>query len=507
MIPPSAETGRTSRSVDRTTAVLRVATLFSATGYLVLFIALVWMRVGYPFELEWLEGAMVDHVRTILAGRPLYAKPSLSFIPLTYTPAYFYLAAALTKILGVGFLPLRLISIAASLGLLIVIGRLAAREAQDVRAGVLAAGVFAAMFGWTDGWLDLARNDSLFLLLAFLAITVLRDRTSTAGAVAAGALISLSFLVKQTGLIVAIPLAVYSARRGWRACAGFAGTITAIVVVTTIVFDRAFDGWYWYYVVAVPKQHPLALEMLWGFWRFDVIRPLPVAFIGSLAYLSWRLLRPEKDAPVFYVCGGAGLFAGALASRLHSLSYVNVVLAAYAWLSVMYAIAVFDGARAAREHGNRHARRLLPTVIYALALLQLMRLAYAPSSLVPTAADVETGRTLLRSLAAIPGDVFVPYHGYLPVLAGKASHAHAVVIADVIRGGTTNIERGLAAELESALRTQRFDAVVGVDTPTPVGRWLPLDRYYRPADRVIDGRSRFWRSEIWYLPRQGAPAR
>lgn len=499
--------GRPPHAFDRTTAVLRAATLCSAIGYLVLFIVLVGLRVGYPFELEWLEGAMVDHVRTILAGRPLYAKPSLSFIPLTYTPGYFYLAAALSKIVGAGFLPLRLISIAASLGLLIVIGRLAAREAQDARAGLLAAGLFAAMYGWTDGWLDLARNDSLFLLLAFLAITVLRDRTSTASAVAAGALISLSFLVKQTGLIVAVPLGLYCARRGWRAFAGFAGTIAIIVVVTTILFDRAFDGWYRYYVFAVPKQHPLAMEMLWGFWRFDVIRPLPLAFAGTLGYLCWRALRPGKDAPMFYLSLGTALFAGALASRLHSLSYVNVALPAYAALSVLFAIAVFDGARTAREEAYRYARGLLPAAIYAVALLQLIRLVYAPSSLVPTAADVDKGRALLRSLAATPGDVFLPYHGYLPILAGKTSHAHAVVIADVIRGATTDTGQGLAAELEAALSTHRFDAVISVETPTPVRRWLPLDQYYQPADRMIDGGSRFWRSEIRYVPRQGAPVR
>jgi hypothetical protein len=486
-------------ALRRLLAGLRALVLIASAGYVVLFLVLVCLRVGYPFELEWLEGAMVDHVRTILAGEPLYAKPSLGFIPLTYTPAYFYLAAGLTKILGVGFLPLRLISIAASMGLFGVLFRLASRETGDVRAGVLAAGLFAAMFGWTDGWLDLARTDSLFLLLALLTIYILRWHTSIRATILAAVLISLAFLVKQTGLLVAIPLAVYCAWRGWRAFVSFAGTVAVIVIGSTVLLDRAFHGWYVYYVFKVPGQHPLAREVLWGFWRFDLLRPLPIALIGSALYLVWRLIRADRkadlDTGIFYLLASAGLFGGALASRLHSLSYINVVLPAYAALSLLFAIAVHDGVRAAR------GARLAPVTLYMFALLQLIRLAYAPASLVPTAEDVAAGRALVQRLADMPGNVFVPYHGYLPVLAGKPSHAHAVVIADVIRGGTTGAEKGLEQELDQALRTHQFDSIISVDAKTPVGEWLPIERYYRPAERVVNVRSRFWRPETRYVPR------
>src|SRR5581483_1279926 len=97
-----------------------------AMGFIAAYAAVALLRVGYPFEMERLEGAMADHVRTILAGRPLYGPPSLRFTALMYSPAYFYLGAAVTRLqwFGAGVFPLRWISILSSAGLFVVIARL-----------------------------------------------------------------------------------------------------------------------------------------------------------------------------------------------------------------------------------------------------------------------------------------------------------------------------------------------------------------------------------------------
>ena len=480
--------------------VLCTLAAIGAGAYIALFVVLVALRVGYPFELEWLEGAMVDHVRTILSGAPLYAKPSLDFIPLTYTPLYFYVAAGLAKVTGVGFLPLRVISIAASAGVLVMLFRIASRESADPRAGILAAGLFAAMFGWTDGWLDLARNDSLFLLLALAAIYLLRWHDSPPAYIGAGILLALSFLVKQTGLIVSIPLALFCAWRGRLAFACFAVTVAAIVGGTTFVLDRIFDGWYLYYVRDVPAQHPLALEMIWGFWRFDVLRPLPLALLASAGYLLVRLRRRDRDTALLYLLAAAGLCGGAWASRLHSLSYVNVALPAYAALALVFAILVHDRRFATDLFGAARVS-LAQCALCGIAVLQIVRLAYLPARLVPTPRDVAAGQSMLAAIASEPGDVFVPFHGYLPALAGKTSHAHAVVIADVIRGNPNQAGRTFADELNQALEGHQFNAIIAVEGRTPVHTWLPIPDHYRAGSTVVNHRSTFWRSELRYAPR------
>jgi Dolichyl-phosphate-mannose-protein mannosyltransferase len=485
----------------RLAAVLRGLVLVGSVFYIALYAILVCFRLRYPFELEWLEGASVDHVRMILAGKPLYAKPSLEFIPLTYTPGYFYLAAAFSRIIGVGFLPLRLISVVSSVGLLAVTARLASRETGDAHAGILAAGLFGAMFGWTDGWLDLARTDSLFLLLAMLAVYVLRWHSSTRAMIAAGVLMSLSFLTKQTGLIIAVPLAAWCAFQGWRAFISFAGTVFVIVMGTSLVLERVFDGWYLYYVFGVPSQHPVAIQSIVGFWRYDFVGPMPVAVAVSCVYLVWRMLLVERRIAVFYTLAGAGFVGGAYVSRLHSLSFINVVLPAYLVAALVFAIAVHDCVRRVAGRWTPGSQRRLILALYGLCLLQLIRVGYWPQSFVPSAQDLNAGRLLVHHIAEMPGSVFVVDHGYLPALAGKDMHAHAAVIADVIRGGRTDVEKGLADALAEALRTHQFDSVIVSESPSPVREWLPIDKYYRREQRVVTVQSRFWRPEIRYVPR------
>lgn len=491
----------TASPFDRLSRLLDGAIVTGAAAFILLYGLLVCLRVGYSFELEWLEGAAVDHVRTILSGQPLYARPSLAFTPLTYTPGYFYLGAWVSRIAGVGFLPLRAISIAASIGVLIVIFALVARETSSARAGVLASGLFAATYGWTDGWFDLARSDSLMLLTSLLAIYVLRWRRSTVATVAAGVLIVVTFLIKQTGLIIAVPLTLYCAYRGGRALAAFGGTVLVGIVGSSLLLDRLFDGWYLYYVSAVPRQHPLATELLWGFWRFDLFRPFPIALPAAVAYLWWLLRRTDLDKALFFLAAAAALVAGAWASRLHSLSYINVALPAYVALAILFALAAQEARLLVPAIPNVRLARVAAWLTRSAVLCQLVRLIYAPAPLVPTVQDVMAGRQLVQRLSELPGDVLVPYHGYLPLLAGKTPHAHAVVIADVIRGGRTSTEVAFADDLRRALQDHQFASIVTVDSPTPVRAWLPIDQYYRAAEPLVQVRSRFWRPESVYVPK------
>ena len=479
--------------------VLRAVMVAGSAGYLVLYAVLAALRVRYPFDLEWLEGAMVDHVRTILEGRPLYPEPSLAFIPLTYTPGYFYVAAAICKIVGLGVVPMRLISIAASAGLLAVTARLVTYETGERRFGLLAAGLFAAMFGWTGGWLDLARNDSLFLCLAMMAVYVLRRSQGAAGAAVAGVLISLSFLTKQTGLIIAVPLALWCATRDWRRFAAFAGTAFLLIAGTCVLLDRFFEGWYLYYIYFVPRQHPVSIQSIVGFWRYDLAGPLPIALAGSLVYLGWELIRGNRERAWFYLLVAVGFVAGAWISRLHSLSFINVVLPAQLITAVVFAIAAHHAIERLAPRMRRSA--VMVAVVYGLCVVQILRAGYSPASFVPTAEDVAAGDALVQAIARIPGPVFMPFHGDLPRRAGKATFAHAVMISDVIRGGQTATELNLAKALSEAMRSHQFQSVIAIDSRTPVHDWLPIAEGYAPAELLVMRTSRFWRPERRYLPK------
>src|SRR5262245_42668041 len=54
------------------TFLLRLGCAAAAAWYAAAYAWIVWNRIGYPFDLEWMEGAMVDHVRFLLRHGNLY---------------------------------------------------------------------------------------------------------------------------------------------------------------------------------------------------------------------------------------------------------------------------------------------------------------------------------------------------------------------------------------------------------------------------------------------------
>ena len=199
-------------SSPKQTATKALDALVLAVGLLSLgvFLYVVLRRIGYPFELEWMEGGGVDHVRRILAGEKIYVAPSVEFVPFIYTPLYFYLSAALCAVLGTGFVPLRLLSVASSLGCLVVIFLYARRLAGSWRPALISACFFAACYELGGAWLDLARVDSLFLFFLLLAVHVQRAATTRSSFLLAGLLLSLAVLTKQTAIVIALPILAHA---------------------------------------------------------------------------------------------------------------------------------------------------------------------------------------------------------------------------------------------------------------------------------------------------------
>ncbi len=142
---------------ERAPRLLRQGLLWFALLFPAAYLGVAVLRLSYPFELEWLEGGCLDHVGRVLDGKKLYGPPSLEFVPFIYTPLYYYVAALVAGIVGFGFLPLRLVSFAASLGCLGCIYLVVRRETLDRFPAVLAACLFAATYRASGGWLDLAR--------------------------------------------------------------------------------------------------------------------------------------------------------------------------------------------------------------------------------------------------------------------------------------------------------------------------------------------------------------
>lgn len=419
-----------------------------ALAFVILYLAVACARIAYPYELEWEEGGHVDHVLRILNGEKLYVPPSLEFVPFFYTPLYFYVSAAAAKVLGAGFVPLRLISILSSIVSFWILFRLVRRETGSIAAGMLAAGLFAATFRISGAWFDLARVDSLFLCLLLAGLCTLRFMETGRAAALGGFFIALSFLTKQTALLAgSLPLLAVlfiNRRRGLIAC----GVFAAITGVSTLLIDRLHDGWYRYYLFGI-GGFPIERTMVLGFWTRDLLFQIPVALAASVAALA----AVRSDRPRFWFYGSA-MFSMVLSSwffRLHTGGYANVLFPAFAIISALAAWKIHDACSAPGP---------VAWIAGFLCAGQLAFLIYNPSAQIPSAADRAAGDDFIQKLSKIEGDVLIPYHGYYSVLAGKSAHAHVSSMIDIVVSGDPVWCVRLVDEINAQLRARKFGAIV-----------------------------------------------
>src|SRR5438874_66499 len=154
-----------STGLQRTTGIVKYLLLAASAFYIVIFFYIALSRINYPFELEWTEGGSVMQIQQILYGGKLYVPPSIHFMPFPYTPLYFYISAAMGAVTGVGYLPLRIVSLLCSIGCFVLIYMMVRRSTDSSFAAFLSCGLFAASYRYVGAWYDIGRPDMLFMLL------------------------------------------------------------------------------------------------------------------------------------------------------------------------------------------------------------------------------------------------------------------------------------------------------------------------------------------------------
>lgn len=425
------------------------------------FLCLAVLRLPYPFELEWLEGGVLQHVERVVAGAPIYVPPSLDFTPFSYPPLYFHVAAVPARILGAGFLPLRLVSLVAALGALALIFAIVRRSTRRSFPAVVAAGLFAATYAAGGFWIDLARLDALALLLLLLGVYLVWFHPGRAGSVAAGTAFALSVLTKQSALVCVVPLTVFLLVVRRRQGLWLAAALAGLLVGTALAFDAASHGWYSYYVFRL-RSGMLLGSIHWAslasFWMRDLAAPLGIAAALGLFYFLRRVPRWRRDVEGVRLALAGGLVLDAWASRMDASVFSNGSIPAHAAVVILAGLGLHE-ALELRDGATR--RGALTALGLGLAvLLQFAGLGYRPADALPTARDRRAGELLVERLRTVKGRMFLPQHPYLLERAGLRTHAHAGCLDDVRRGDPRGHGRALAAALDSALAGQRFTVVV-----------------------------------------------
>lgn len=422
-------------------------------------------RLGYPFELEWLEGGAVEVAHRVASGQALYGPPSLHFTPWPYPPLYFWISGALARVMGVGFLPLRIVSLVASLVVLWLLYRLVVAETGDRPAGVLAAGVYAATYRLAGAWADIGRVDSLFLAFALAGLFAARQAQSRRAGAVAGLLLFLSFFTKQDGLLIALPVIAWLVIVRRPAGVSALAVLGGLVALSTLVLDAVSHGWYRYYVFGELPSQGIVPSQWQGFWRHDLLHPLGLVvgliviglavlalgrrFEGGWPEVGWR-------SSGFWVAAGLGLVGAAWAGRLHAGGYDDVLMPGYA------AVALSAGLVVAwlRSHPAMVGRLGLSAGVVVIMGAQFNRTAYPIGPQIPSAADRRAGDAFLALVRRLPGRVVVLDHPFYATLAGKGTNADEEAANDIERSGPSAARRTLVADMGTALLRPDVGAVI-----------------------------------------------
>jgi hypothetical protein len=548
--------------VNRTTRLLLHVALAVLAGYLILFVGLAVIRLTYPFDIEWMEGGMMTHAARLLAGQPIYAAPSADFVPFFYTPGYPALLAGLSHLTGgLGYGMARGVSLVATLITLAVLYRIGRREGGHWQWGLLAAGLYAALFRVNGAFYDLARPDALFSAILVGAVYCVYYGRSWRGVLAASVLFALGFFTKQTVSVFVPVCALYLLSRDWRHAVGFGVLTFGLAAGGIYLINGAHDGWFWTYIFEGHQGHLfywknilleywrdllvvapllLLLPLLWfrlkvgvpilavvlaAWWTFAWLHrargfdyDAPHMYYVDLWYYSaprWRILVPSallavllfafrrlNPRPIRPQAHGFWLLmfiAGVGASGLnHSTQW--------AYSNSLMLLSLFASvliALAVRDllqpvEGPPRAGWLIPVAL----LVQLGAWVYDPMAQIPRAADREALVQLDEILQEIRGPVLVTAHPFYAAQRNGQVHLHQMGIQDVVfLGGVKDLPTRLRRKEWGAVVLDEQTTVPGLETSYFLAR-----RFRWPTDDALRMKTGFLTrpAELW-LPQGGRP--
>ena len=463
-----------------------------ALAQIALLLYAVVRRLAYPYDLEWMEGGMLNHALRLQTGDGIYVPPSVDFIPYLYTPLYPWLLAVLGRVFGLGYTLGRAVGVASMLAVL-ALGTLAIiREAPRCRrplalaAAAAFAGFYAATYPWVEGWYDLVRGDTLQLALGLGGLVALRAWARRPALVAvAAALLAVSFFAKQTGVLFVAAGGAALLVMNWRAVPIYVAVAGAIGGGGSYLMNRATDGWYWIYVFQVHQQHDTNTDRFVHSFGLELGHfPAMTAVIlaGLVAVLIRRHELPRSARSFLYwaflfACGTVIGAIGWATQWAHWNAYIPAMT--FGGVAAGCAVVVL-----AETLGTSSA------AVAALAIaVNLVVARWSPTPFIPTEADRVAGDKLVERLAAVPGDIFIPSHPWYAHLAGKRTFTHRMGILDVTYEGAGKKPLPPRARvvdgLTDGLRRARFDAVI-LDDKVQLWELPGLLEGYR-ADEPMSG--------------------
>ena len=453
------------------------------------------MRIWFPYLLTWMEGPAVDHICRILEGRSLYGPPSIEFTPFLYPPLFYYISALFMKLLGIGLLIPRLISLFSTIIVFVLIWRLVKWETGSGFYGLVGAGFFAGINPLVHSYLDQSRIDALFIMLLLLGFYILRTGAHKHSLYLSAAVFFLALFTKQQALPVVILIAVVLLCENFKKCLKFSLTFASLSLAAFVFFQLKSSGWFFFYVFKLPKAHVMRSELA-GLIFKDLLSNVPV-LLFLVPFLFFGFSKEKKKHRSFlskyrlYLAFFVGTFVTSWMSRAHWGGAENVLLPVLLSLSLLGALSLFHLERDLIPKISRtsfHAALVLALPI----VVQFSLLLYNPSQFIPKEGHYLQNEKLIKKIGSFDGDVLIPELGYIPTLAGKKSHSHKTAIFDIVgrtqAPGLKPIQEAVQQNYTQAIREKAFSAIIVRKDPFYVNK---MNGFYIKVDQIIGEYSPF----------------
>jgi hypothetical protein len=403
------------------------------------FILYLWFNhAAFPLNLEAMELTVLQHVRRILAGLPLYPPPAPEFIPLAYNPGFYYLSIPFTGVFGPGLLALRLAAIAGMAGCLGLVFWWLKQSTGATFWGLLGAGLFVAAYRSMDCYLDNAHGDSWMLLLILFGLysVGMATQQGLSGAqalrrgLAGTACLCMAFWFKQSAALFAAGGVLYlTLRLGWRQA--WPAWLAAAVLGPGLYLAAGvgFGADFYFYTWQVPRQWAglnAAAVLRWlgqlaGVYPFLAL----AALAGAIGQEKTRAGLPplQRFAPALLALALLSGLSGALDSESNDNIFIP-----------MGALLILLGIQAVPHLLRRSAalERLGLAVLVAAGSFAVF--IYNPLTVIIPPDAPAAYADLTAELHSLDGPVYAPWLGQLAEGYQFSPAAHWVPLTDLFRG-------------------------------------------------------------------------
>lgn len=473
------------RSSLRLEFLLKSGTMVLCAGYTILYFFLSIPRLLFPYEIEWMEGSLLDQALRIFQGKQLFVAPSIEMVNWQYQPFYYYAAAGAMHLFGATYLAGRSVSFASISISSVLIFFMVRNETKSLWYAFLGSSLLFAAYGLTGYWYEIARVDSLMLVFLLTSVTFIILRRSITFIILSSFFLALAFFTKQQAFFYAAPLILWLFLSDKRNAVIYSIFLAVFVAAGIFLFSFDSGSWYLYYIFRIPQS-------MGSSFRWDMIALVFPSYLftqyaaGTLLILFfWITKRTKWKEWIRSTTGLCTLLAFATAIQLgmhigHPGTYKNVAMPFAAMMAILIPLASYHLIKI----GDGSAGYL----VRAGLLIQLGGLFYnfhhIPLAVI-TKKNYIAAENFFNELHSISGNVFFPQHGFLPFNKNGKTYANHLAAEECHEVGDSTARR-FWSEWQNSFVEKKYDAIILDEGPFKPDDSIPGYTFIRKVNLGAD---------------------